>query len=175
MPLTPPVSADDHIKGADDAPIELVEYGDFQCPHCGRAYPILKNLTAAMPARVKFIFRNFPLSKIHPQAKQAAIAAEAAAIQDKFWNMHALLFENQRHLNQHAILGYAQAIGLDLSAFQSDLLNESLAKKVDKQFMSGLRSGVDATPSFFINGERYHGSWEGNDLQNYIESLPGPV
>ena len=171
MALTPPVTDSDHSFGNPKAGIELVEYGDFQCPHCGRAYPIIKRVNEKFSDSIRFVFRNFPLTKIHPQAKIAAVAAESAALQNKFWEMHGVLFEHQRNLTHVAILDYAKSLALDLDKFSAGLDNETLHKKVDKHFMSGLRSGVNATPSFFINGERYLESWEGDDLIRYLERL----
>ncbi|HEX6169360.1 MAG TPA: DsbA family protein [Chitinophagaceae bacterium] len=171
MSLTPPVSSIDHLWGNKNALIELVEYGDFQCPYCGRAYPIIKRLKVEMNDSVKFIFRNFPISKIHPQAKAAAIAAEAAALQNKFWEMHDLIFEHQKRLTHEAIVEYAHMAGLDLNRFNEDIQHENLLRKVEGDFMSGLRSGVNATPTFFINGSRYEGSWEGNYLSEYLLNI----
>lgn len=168
--LAPPITDSDHILGRMDATIELVEYGDFQCPHCGRAYPIIKRIKAEMADHVKFIFRNFPLSKIHSQAKSAAIAAEASGLQKRFWEMHDLLFENQRHLNNSALIRYGEIINLDIDKFRDDLMRTDLSEKVDSQFMSGLRSGVNATPTFFINGKRYEGSWEYDIFFGYLQS-----
>src|SRR5215467_3841244 len=114
MPLTPPVSEKDHIQGNPNAPIELLEYGDYQCPHCGRAYPIVKKLQETFGAKLKFIFRNFPLAKIHPEATIAAVATEAAARQEKFWEMHDILFENQQDLSREALVKYAARLGLNI-------------------------------------------------------------
>lgn len=168
MSLRHPVSDADHIQGDVNAPVELVEYGDYQCPHCGRAYPIVKDLQEQLGDKLKFIFRNFPLSKIHLQAKTAAIAAEAAAFQGKYWEMHDILFENQKRLTSQAILEYATFLQLDLSQFEKDIQKEELAEKVESQFYSGMRSGVNATPTFFINGEKYEVAPE--DLQVFIEA-----
>jgi len=171
MSLTPPVSSIDHLWGNKDALIELVEYGDFQCPHCGRAFPIVKRLKEAMKDSVKFIFRNFPISKIHPQAKDAAVAAEAGGLQNKFWEMHDLIFEHQKRLNHISLIEYATIARLDVPRFNEDMKQENLFKKVEKDFMGGLKSGVNATPTFFINGLRYEGSWEENNLFEYLQNL----
>jgi protein-disulfide isomerase len=160
MSLRPPVSDKDHIQGNSSAVIELVEYGDFQCPYCGRAYPIIKGLQQTFGKDLRFVFRNFPLSKIHPQAKRASIAAEAACQQDKFWEMHDIIFENQRHLTASALIQYATNIGLNVGQFKNDLNNETLKEKVESDFFSGLRSGVNGTPGLFVNGEKYNESWE---------------
>ncbi|MET0242378.1 MAG: DsbA family protein [Flavitalea sp.] len=168
MALTPAVSESDHITGNVQASVVLVEYGDFECPHCGRAYPIIKKLLEDHGDKFQLVFRNFPLKKIHPHAQAAAIAAEAADTQGRFWEMHSLLFENQRNLTSRALTGYAENAGLDTDAFNEALTDEELSKKVDKHFMSGLRSGVNQTPSFFINGERFQGDWEGDDLKKAL-------
>ena len=166
--LRPPVSAQDHIYGNPSATIELLEYGDYQCPYCGRAYPIVKNIKERLGADLKFVFRNFPLTKIHPQAKLASVATEAASLQGKFWEMHDIIFENQRRLFKSALLEYAKVIELNPEQFEADLDNAALIEKVESDFESGLRSGVNATPTFFINGEKYSGSWEGDDLEIFI-------
>lgn len=168
MSLRPPVSGKDHIQGNPDAAIELLEYGDYQCPYCGRAYPIVKNIQQNLGDDLKFVFRNFPLTKIHPLAKIASVATEAAGKQGKFWEMHDIIFENQRRLYKRALLEYAQAIDLNLAQFEADLDNEILIEKVELDFESGLRSGVNATPTFFINGEKYEGNWDGDNLTVFI-------
>jgi protein-disulfide isomerase len=170
MPLRPPVSENDHLQGNKNAPIELLEYGDYQCPFCGMAYPIVKQLQSALGEKLKFIFRNFPLAKVHPQATISAIASEAAGLQGKFWEMHDMLFENQRHLNKTALSGYARELGLNLNQFEEDMLNEALAEKVEAHFYSGLRSGVNATPTFYINGEKYDQSWGKDELLGFIKN-----
>ncbi len=168
MALRQPVSETDHIQGNPEAPVELVEYGDYECPHCGRAYPFVKDLQKQLGTSLKFIFRNFPLSKIHPHAKNAAIAAEAAAFQGKYWEMHDILFENQKRLTSLAITEYAQKLELDMPRFEQDVSDTVLAEKVDAQFYSGMRSGVNATPTFFINGEKYEVAPA--DLHVFIEA-----
>jgi len=169
MSLRPPVSAKDNIQGNENAIIELVEYGDYECPFCGRAYPIVKKIQEKVGNRLKFIFRNFPLTKIHHHAKLAAVATEAAAIQGKFWEMHDIVFENQKLMNHYALVNYARQVGLNLTQFENDLAKSELFEKVETDFVSGLRSGVNATPTFFINGEKYNGSWEEEPLGKYIE------
>jgi protein-disulfide isomerase len=170
MPLRPPVSDHDHIQGKFFAAIELVEYGDYQCPHCGRAYPIIKKLQETFSTKLKFIFRNFPLAKIHPEATIATVATEAAARQEKFWEMHDIIFENQQDLNREALVKYAERLRLDIEQFNYDLDDEVLYEKVDSDFETGIRSGVNATPTFFINGEKYNLGWEGNRLEQYIRN-----
>ncbi|HEX3532906.1 MAG TPA: DsbA family protein [Gemmatimonadaceae bacterium] len=157
--LTPPVSAQDHAAGPADAPVTLVEYGDYECPYCGMAYPVVKAVQRALGNQLRFVFRNFPLAEAHPHARLAAEAAEAAGAQGRFWEMHDVLFENQSALEPADIVGYAQSVGLDLTRFEQDIEAGTYTKKVRDDFRSGVRSGVNGTPTFFVNGERYDGSW----------------
>lgn len=157
--LTPPVAAGDHIAGPDDALVTLVEYGDYECPHCGRAHPIVKAAQKALASQLRFVFRNFPLAESHPHAQLAAQATEAAAAQGKFWEMHDMIFEHQDALEPEDLIGYAKSLGLDVSRFTRDLEGGTYAKKVRDDFRSGVRSGVNGTPTFFVNGVRYDGSW----------------
>jgi protein-disulfide isomerase len=168
MSLMPPVSNDDHTQGNPSAIIELVEYGDFQCSFCGGAYPIVKSIQEKFRDDIKFVFRHFPLAKIHPHAELAAIAAEAAGKQGKFWAMHDMLFANQNELHLSALRAYAGSIELDLLRFEKDIDDEKLWQKVENDFLSGMRSGVSGTPTFFVNGERYDGSWDEFHLSGYI-------
>jgi protein-disulfide isomerase len=169
--LKPPVNSKDHIQGKVTAAIELVEYGDYQCPHCGHAYPIIKNIQQSLGADLKFVFRNFPLSEVHPDAFNAAVAAEAAELQQKFWDMHDIIFENQQELIVESLFLYAKTIGLDLKRFKNDIQSSILSAKVEKDFESGVRSGVNGTPSFFINGKKYNGDWEEDVFSQYLKSL----
>ncbi len=169
MSLKTPVSCKDHIQGNLHAAIELVEFGDFQCSFCGQAYQTVKALQQTFGENLKFVFRNFPLAKVHPEAKMAAIAAEAAGSQGKFWETHDVLFENQKCLYASWLMKYAEQIGLDSRQFEADLFNDHLIKKVEEDFESGLRSGINRTPGFFINGEIYNDNWEKN-LSAYIKS-----
>ena len=158
--LKPPVNKNDHVHGSPHAKIELVEYGDFQCPHCKRAHPILKKIQETLGENLRFVFRHFPISNVHEYAVPAAIASEAAARQNKFWQMHDIIFDRQSQLSEDALLDFALEIGLDISKFKKDLLDESLAEKVESDFESGMRSGVNGTPSFFINGEKHDGPFD---------------
>lgn len=153
--LKPPVSKLDHFEGSLDAPIKLVEYGDYQCPSCGSAYPVIKRLRLDLAGKICFVFRNFPLSNAHEFARIAAIAAEAAALQHEFWRMHDALFQNQDALSDVFVYQLAQSIGLDMRIFEEDMLDDKTTKKVDTDFESGVRSGVNGTPTFFVNGQRY--------------------
>jgi protein-disulfide isomerase len=168
--LKPAVNSKDHVQGKNEAPLELVEYGDYQCPHCGHAYPIIKNVQRSMGADLKFVFRNFPLSETHPDAFNAAVAAEAAGLQQKFWDMHDIIFENQQKLDMISLFFYAKTIGLDLERFKNDIQKNALIIKVEQDFESGVRSGVNGTPSFFINGKKYNGDWEEDVFNQYLKS-----
>jgi len=165
------VNSKDHIQGNANAPIELVEYGDYQCPHCGHAYPIVKSIQKKMGNKLKFVFRNFPLAEIHPNAVNAAVSSEAAAMQNKFWEMHDHLFEFQSRLDDESLIKYATQLKLNVEQFENDFEKPELIKKVDADFESGVRSGVNGTPSFFINGEKYNDSWEEEPFLNYLASL----
>ncbi|MBC7904002.1 MAG: thioredoxin domain-containing protein [Gemmatimonadaceae bacterium] len=170
MPLKPPVNEVDHCQGDKAAKIVIVEYGDYQCPHCGRAYPLVKKLQAELGEDLCFVFRNFPLAKIHPDAMMAAIATEAAALQGKYWEMHDILFENQENLDNDALARYAQRLEMDVEKFSSDIADQQFISKVESDFESGIRSGVNATPTFFINGEKYNNGWEGNRILDFIRA-----
>jgi protein-disulfide isomerase len=168
--LTVPVSEDrDHIQGPADAPVTLVEYGDYECPYCGAAYPIIKEVQSRMGDRLRFVFRNFPISTTHPHAEQAAEAAEAAAVQGRFWEMHDLLYENQRRLRDQDLRGYAASLGLDVERFVKELDDHTYAKRVHEDFMSGVRSGVNGTPTFYVNGTRHDYSYDTETLLAALE------
>jgi len=149
--------------------VTLVEYGDFECPHCGRAYPIVKAIQKAMGPRLRFAFRNFPLRESHPHAQQAAEAAEAAGAQGKFWEMHDRLFERQFALDDEYLVEYATDLGLDAQRFEKELAAGLYAPRVREDFRSGVRSGVNGTPTFFIDGVRYDESWELEPLLAALE------
>jgi protein-disulfide isomerase len=167
--LTEPVTEGrDHIQGPADAPVTLVEYGDYQCPYCGAAYPILKQAQARLGDRLRFVFRNFPISTSHPRAEQAAEAAEAAAAQGSFWPMHDVLFENQKRLRDQDLHAHAEQVGLDVERFDEELRDHVYAPRVHDDFMGGVRSGVNGTPTFYINGARYDDSY---DLETLVAAL----
>ena len=173
--LTPPVSSRDHQQGSDSAPVTLVEFGDFECPHCGRAYPILKEVQRQMGDRLLFVFRYFPITTSHPHAQHAAEAAEAANAQGKFWEMHDALFENQRALNDSDLVEYARMVGLDAGRFTADMRVHKYAQRVRDDFRSGILSGVNGTPTFFINDVRYDGSWDAQTLTEALqEAIESP-
>jgi protein-disulfide isomerase len=169
--LRVPVSAVDHTEGPADAPVTLVEYGDYECPHCGRAFPIVKRLQRALRGRLRFVFRNFPLTDVHPHAAQAAAAAEAAARQGQFWAMHDLLFGHQQALDDRSLRGYAGQLGLDLSAFDADRRSADVQDHVADDLESGARSGVNGTPTFFANGTRVDGGYDYDTLLEVLRAL----
>ena len=169
--LKPAVNSKDHFQGNENAAIELVEYGDYQCPHCGRAYPIIKSIQEKMGDDLKFVFRNFPLAQIHPNAVHAAIATEAAALQNKFWEMHDFIFEHQSREDDSSLIRYATFLKLNVQQFETDFEKQELAQKVDDDFESGVRSGVNGTPSFFINGEKYNGDWDEEPFLAHLKTL----
>jgi protein-disulfide isomerase len=151
----PPIQDDDHVVGPDTAGITLVAYCDFECPYCGRAYPIIQQLQARFRDRLRFVFRHFPLTAKHAHAQLAAEAAEAAGGQGQFWAMHDQLFENQDALEEGDLYGYAGVLGLDTGRFERELSDRRYAKRVGRDVESGRRSGVRGTPTFFISGFRH--------------------
>ena len=155
--LTPPVSARDHAQGPANAPVTLVEYGDYECPHCGRAYPMVKAIQLRMGNELRFVFRNFPLAKSHEHAEHAAEMAEAAGQHGKFWPMHDILFENQDALEDENLIAYAASLSIDPVWAATALAQGLFVERVREDFASGVRSGVNGTPTFFINGARYDG------------------
>jgi protein-disulfide isomerase len=168
--LTLPVTEDrDHVQGPADAAVTLVQYGDYECPYCGEAYPIVKEVQARMGERLRFVFRNFPISTSHPHAERAAEAAEAAAAQDKFWQMHDILYENQRRLDDEDLGAYAELLQLDVERFEKEMGEHVHAGRVHEDFMSGVRSGVNGTPTFYINGVRHDDSYETEILLDALE------
>ena len=163
--LTAPVDdARDHVQGPVGAPATLVQYGDYECPYCGAAYPIIKEVQARMGERMRFVFRNFPITTSHPHAERAAEAAEAAAAQGKFWEMHDLLYENQARLRDEDLHAYAAKLELDVEQFDRDLAEHVHAPRVREDFMGGVRSGVNGTPTFYVNGARHDDSYDAETL-----------
>lgn len=167
--LSVPDSARDHVQGSTDAAVTLVEYGDYECPHCGRAHSIVKQVQKIVGIDLGFVFRHFPLAQMHPHAERAAEAAEAAGAQGRFWQMHDLLYENQQTLDDRHLLLFAEAIDLDTERFVREVAEGIYRERVREDFMSGVRSGVNGTPTFFINGVRHDGPWEIDSLLYAIE------
>lgn len=166
-----PVGKRDHILGSPNAAVTLVEYGDYECPYCGAAHAIVKKILAITGDQLRFVFRHFPLTQIHPHAERAAEAAEAAGAQDSFWEMHNLLYEHQQALDDAHLLRYAEEAHLDTVRFARELAEGVYRERVREDFMSGVRSGVNGTPTFFINGVRHDGSWQMESLLAAIERV----
>ena len=148
----------------------LVEYGDFECPHCGMAHPVVQSVRRKLGDRLRFVYRHFPLKEAHPHAQHAAEAAEAAAAQGKFWEMHDTLFEHQRALGDDRLVEYAGRVGLDTDRFVAEMERRAYAGRVREDFLSGVRSGVNGTPTFFINGRRHDDSYDLETLLGAIAS-----
>ena len=168
--LKPPVGDRDHIEGPPEAQVTLVEYGDYECPHCGRAYSIVKEIQRVFGKQLRFVFRNFPLGEMHPHAEHAAEAAEIAGEMGKFWPMHDMLFEHQAALGDSSIGQYAGKLGLDVKDFLHKLAAHEAEPRVKEDFLSGVKSGVNGTPTFFIDGVRYDESWDLEYLTEAIQS-----
>lgn len=169
MSLKPAVSTTDHAIGKTNAEIVIVEYGDYQCPHCGAAYPILKEIVNKYGKEIKFVFRNFPLSQMHQFARPAALAAEAADVQGKFWEMHDAIYENQQYLNEKFLFELAERLNLDIEQFNIDINKAEVAKKVDSDFESGMMSGINGSPSLFVNNKIFDRSPE--DLLQHLSEV----
>jgi protein-disulfide isomerase len=148
--------------------MQLLEYGDYECPFCGDAHAIVKEIKRRLGDDLLFAFRNFPLANIHPHAEHAAEAAEAAGAQGDFWGMHDRLFENQGALEDQNIAGYAAELGLDATQLIQEVVSSAYASRIREDFKSGVRAGVNGTPTFFINGERYDGAF---DLKHFLSAL----
>lgn len=168
--LSRPVNQNDHIQGADAAAATLLMYGAYECPHCVEANKIVKQIQARFGEKLRFVFRHFPRTNIHPHAEAAAEVAEAAGEQNKFWEMHDTLFENYNRLDGEHLIGYAEALGLDMERFDRTITERVFARKVREDLISGMESGVRGTPTYFINGLKHSGSSEFEILVEAIES-----
>jgi protein-disulfide isomerase len=171
-----PVSVQDHVQGPADTPITLVEYGDYQCPYCFQAYPIVKELQQRLGDQLRFVFRNFPLTEIHSHALHAAIAAESAGAQlgnDGYWRMHDAIYEHQQDsptaLSDRQLEQYGASVGADAARIARDLENDVYVDRIQTDFTGGVRSGVNGTPTFYINGARYDGDW--TDVDTFARDL----
>ncbi|HEY3073593.1 MAG TPA: DsbA family protein [Burkholderiales bacterium] len=168
--LAVPVSHADHVLGSEHAPLTLVEYADFECPNCKQAAPAVKRLLERFAGRVRLAFRHFPLEEVHPHALNAALAAETAAGQGKFWPMHDLLFDNQAHLKPNQLRGYAQRLELDMVRYDADMSDTVYLQRVREHIESGGLSGVRATPTFFVNGKLQDVSYGLQALMQGVEA-----
>jgi protein-disulfide isomerase len=176
MTLRPPVSEHDHAAGSADAPLTLVEYGDYQCPHCAAADPVVRAIQKAFGADLRFVFRNFPLTEMHPAAEPAAEFAEGAAVQGKFWEAHDAIFAwSRRHgppsLGLDAFAAIATSLRLDPQQLEADVESHRYLERIKSDFNGGIRSGVNGTPSFFINGVRFDGAPTVEDLSEALTGL----
>jgi formate-nitrite transporter family protein len=155
----PEVTADDHVLGPADAPVTLVEYGDYECPFCRGAFRDVHRLLDRYPGKIRFVFRNFPIAQVHPHAEQAAEAAEAAGAQGKFWDMYELLLQDTSDLDLDSLLGYADRLGLDVARFRSEVLGNVYGEKISRDISEGVSNGVNQTPKFYVNGRRIDGKF----------------
>ena len=155
--LVLPIKDRDHLQGSIDAPMSLLEYGDYQCPYCGEAYPIVKAVQEQLGKKLCFVFRNFPLVNSHPYAEHAAEAAEAAGAQGKFWQMHDVLFENQEALDDESLAEYAETLALDARRLIAEVQGGAYIARIRDDVKSGDRGGVNGTPTFFVNGLPFDG------------------
>jgi protein-disulfide isomerase len=171
--LTTPVTERDHIEGPPDARVTLVEYGDYECPHCGRAYPIVEEIRQQFGDRLRFAFRNFPLTQVHAYAEVAAEAAEAAGAQGRFWEMHHSLFAHQNALDAPHLVQYAERLRMNAAQVAEALAAHTFRDRVREDFMTGVRSGVNGTPTFFINGMRHDAPFDLPVLSQAIEEAAG--
>src|ERR1700676_1063540 len=165
------VSAADHIQGSETAKVTLLEYGDYECPHCARAYPIVKKVQKHFAKRLRFVFRNFPLAEAHPHAESAAETAEFAGAKGKFWEMHDGLFENQERLGGALYSELAEELDLSTTELIKALETREFSARVKSDFSGGVRSGVNVTPTFFINGARHDDSFDYETLVAAIEAV----
>lgn len=169
----PEVTADDHVLGPADAPATVLEYGDYQCPYCRGAARDVHQMLDRYPGLVRFVFRNFPIPQLHPQAEQAAEAAEAAGAQGRFWEMYELLLQPGSNLDLDSLIGYAERVGLDIARFRADVTGSAYAAKIERDVRDGVRNGVNATPKFYVNGERIDGKLPLEGLEDAIRAGVG--
>lgn len=159
MQLNLPVNERDRVQGPENASVTLVEYGDYECPHCGQAYLLVKQIQKQLGDRLRFVYRHFPLTTLHAYAQHAAETAEAADAQGRFWEIHDYQFEHQQELAKDSVLQYVTQLGLDTERFEREVAEHVYAKQVREDFQSGVKSGVNGTPTFFINSVRHDGAW----------------
>jgi protein-disulfide isomerase len=169
-----PVSERDHSQGPATAAVTLVQYGDYECPYTRQSTTIVRAIQQQLGDKLRFVFRNFPLTEIHPHALHAALAAEAAAAQGKFWQMHDYIFHHQHTLEDSDLEQFAEAVGLDMPQFARDMAERPYLSRIEEDLKSGIRSGVRGTPTFFINGVLYPGSWEQEALLAALEETGAP-
>jgi protein-disulfide isomerase len=171
MSLSVAVGKSDHAQGPENAPVTLVEYGDYQCPYCADVHPMIQSIVKTMGASLRFVFRHMPLGDTHPYAQYAAEAAEAAGAQGKFWEMHDAIYDHQSDLGSDLLHTLALALKLDMPRFEADMEARRYRPRIKRDFMGAMRSGVSATPTFFINGERYEGDPEQGALLTALQRI----
>ena len=164
------VTADDHVLGRADAPVTVLEYGDYECPYCRGAARDVREMLARYPDTVRFVFRNFPIIQLHPHAEQAAQAAEAAGVQGKFWPMYELLLQPSSGLDLDSLLDYAAGLSLDVGRFRDEVTSRAYAAKIERDVQDGISDGVNATPKFYVNGERIDGKLPLEGLEDTIRA-----
>jgi protein-disulfide isomerase len=172
---TPQPTAEDHVRGPADAPVTILEYGDFECPYCRGAFRDVRLLVDEHPAEIRFVFRNFPIPQLHPHAEQAAEAAEAAAAQGRFWEMHDLLLQPYSQLDADSLVTFAEVIGLDIPRFQREVTGQAYAAKIQADVQEGVRNGVNATPKFYVDGQRVDGKVPLEHLVELVETALSAV
>lgn len=165
------VTPEDHVQGSPEASITLIEYGDYECPHCGQAYWIIKDLQQRFGDDLRFVYRNFPLSEIHPLAEPAAEATEFAGSHDRFWEMHDAIYENQQSLSIEMLRQLGEGLSFDGGEVQQAIEQRTFLPRIQREFITGVRAGVNGTPTFYLNGTRFNGRAE--DLAFAIENLRG--
>jgi protein-disulfide isomerase len=168
--LKAPITQRDHVLGPAHAPVTLIEYGDYECPHCAAAHPVVQRVLEYVGDRIRFAFRHFPLNQIHPNAEAAAESAEFCGAHGRFWQMHDGIYSNQDQLSPPLLFALASALGLSEAELREAFVNGTYADKVKSDFLGGVRSGVNGTPSFFINGSRHEGSYAFGDLVSALEA-----
>jgi protein-disulfide isomerase len=168
--LAVPVSERDHSQGPATAAVILVQYGDYECPYTRQSTTVVRAIQQQLGDQLRFVFRNFPLIDIHPHALHAALAAEAAASQGKFWEMHDYIFHHQHTLEDVDLARFAETLGLDLQQYARDMAAQRHLPRIEEDVEGGERSGVQGTPTFFINGVMYRGSWEQDALLAALEA-----
>lgn len=172
---TPVVTEDDHVLGPADAPVTVLEYGDYECPFCRGAFRDVHRMLDEYPGRIRFVFRNFPIKQVHPHAEQAAEAAEAAAAQGRFWPMYELLLQPYARLDTDALVDYAERIGLDIPRFRADVTDQRYARRINDDVQEGLRNGVNQTPKFYVNGLRVDGKVPLEHLEELVRAAIVPA
>jgi protein-disulfide isomerase len=170
-----PINEHDHVIGPDDAPVTLVEYGDYQCPHCQAAWPQVELVLRRFEQDLRYAYRHFPIATVHPMARPAAEAAEFAGAHGRFWDMHSAIYANGDQLSGATLFSLAQQLGLDVAELRDAFEQGTYAAKVDADFLGGVRSGVNGTPCFFVNGQRHEGGYDANSLSAAVESAGSDV